>query len=82
MTVEEFGKIVFHFASHLNMGSEHATTYLSEDGRFGICDHQPYRRGVPYGRCHRHWRIDGKVYKSWDKFVKALAEFEYKPKTE
>lgn len=82
MTLEELKKIPLHFECHLSMEEEHCTTYASEDGRIKICDHVPYKDGEPKGKSYRHYKLDGKVYKSWEKFVEALAEFEYKQNTE
>ena len=72
MTVEELEKIPFHFMSHMSMEDEHTTTYESDDGRFGFCDHVPFKDGEPHGRAYRHYRIGLKVYKSKQKFLEAL----------
>lgn len=82
MTLEELRKIPFHFECHLNMEGEHCTTYASEDGRIKICDHVPYKDGVPKGKSYRHYMLDGKVFKKWDKFIEALKDFEIKDKNE
>ncbi len=75
MTYEELKKVPFHFVSHLSMEDEHCTTYASEDGRIGFCNHVPYKNGEPKGRSYRHYMIDGKVYKTKEKFVEALEQF-------
>ena len=76
MTTEEFAKVKFHLVAHLSMEDEHTTTYDSEDGRLGFCDHVAYKDGEPKGRAYRHYRIDNKVYKTKEKFLEALKDFE------
>lgn len=76
MTPEELSKIPFHFVSHMSMKHEHTTTYASEDGRLGWCDHVPYKNGMPHGRRYRHYRIGNKVYKSKQKFIEALKDYD------
>lgn len=75
MTPEELTKIPFHSECHLSMEHEHCTTYASEDGRIKICDHVPYKDGVPKGKSYRHYMLDGNVFKKWDKFIEALKDF-------
>jgi len=75
MTLEELKKVPFHWVGSLAMEKEHTLTYASEDGRLGFCDHSPKRKNGDFRKGYRHWRIDNKTYKSWDKFVKALADF-------
>jgi len=75
MTFEELKKIPFRYVCHLAMEDEHCTTYISEDGRIGFCDHVKYKNGQPTKRVIRHWQIDGKVYKTTPKFIEALKEF-------
>ena len=76
MTIEELEKVPFHFVSHLNMEDMHCTTYISDDKRFGFCDHVPFKNGEPDRRkkSYRHYMINGKVYKTKGKFLKALAD--------
>ena len=50
-------------------------TYESEDGRLGFCEHTPKLKNGNFGRTYRHYHIDGKVYKSKEKFLAALADF-------
>ena len=64
MTEEELSKIPFKFVGHMSMEDEHTIAYQSENGRLGFCDHTPYKDGHPHGRSYRHYRIDGKVYKT------------------
>lgn len=80
MTPEELTKIPLHFVSHLSMEHKHCTVYASEDGRISICDHVPYKDGEPKGRTYRHWMLDGKVFKKWDKFIEALKDFKIEDK--
>ena len=76
MTVEELKKIPFKFHAHMSLEDEHTTTYFSEDGKLGFCDHVPFKNGEPHGRVYRHYMIDGKVYKTKEKFLEALKDFE------
>lgn len=76
MTPEELAKIPFHFVCHMAMEHEHTLTYASEDNRLGWCDHTPKKKNGDFGRSYRHWRIDGKVYKTKEKFIEALRDFE------
>ena len=78
MTVEELEKVKFKFHSHMSMEDEHTTTYFSEDGKIGFCDHVPrdeYGMVKKGGRAVRHFMIDGKVYKSKKKFLEAIKDF-------
>ena len=76
MTIEELERIPFYFDSHLSMEDEHCTTYITKNKRFGFCDHVPFKNGEPDRRrkSYRHYMIDGKVYKTWEKFLEALAD--------
>lgn len=58
------------FVSSLAMEDEHTLTYESEDGRLGYCDHTPKRKNGDFGKSYRHWHIDGKVYKTKEKFLR------------
>ena len=75
MTIEELEKVKFHFVCSAAWEHEHTLTYESEDGRLGFCDHTPKRKNGDFGKGYRHWHIDGKVYKSKEKFIAALADF-------
>lgn len=75
MTKEELQKIPFHFVCSAAWEDEHTLTYESEDGRLGYCDHTPRRKDGQFGRTRRHWHIEGKVYKTEEKFLEALADF-------
>ncbi|MBR1526571.1 MAG: hypothetical protein IJ640_07925 [Prevotella sp.] len=75
MTEEELKAIPFHFVAHLSMEHEHTLSYESDDGRLGFCDHTPRRKNGDFGRSHRYWRIEGKVYKTKEKFLAALADY-------
>ena len=76
MTAEELAKVPFQFKSHLSMEGEHCTVYEDNSKRLSFCSHVPFRNGKPYGRCYTHYMIDGKVYKTKEKFMEALKEFE------
>ena len=79
MTEEELKKIPFRETCHMAMAGEYTTTYASKDNRLGFCDHVPrddngfVKKG---GRAYRHYWIDGKVYKTKEKFLEALKDFE------
>ena len=75
MTIDELKTIPFHFVCSLALENEHSLTYESEDGRLGFCDHTPKRKNGDFGKARRHWRIDGKVYKTKEAFIAALADF-------
>ena len=75
MTEEELRKVKFKFVCHLSMDHENTTTYQSEDGRLGFCDHAPKRRNGVYGKGYRHYRIDNKVYKTKEKFLEAIKDY-------
>ena len=66
MTLEDLKKIPFKMIAHLNMVDEHCSTYMSTDPEMCIemCVHQPYRCGMPHGKCYIHYKWNGKVYKS------------------
>lgn len=76
MTLEELKQIPFHFVASMALEREHTLSYESEDGRLGYCDHTPKRKNGDFGRTYRHWRIDAKVYKTTEKFIEALKDFE------
>jgi len=83
MTIEELKKVKFRETCHLALEDEYSTTYVSEDGRIGFCDHTPrdkYGMVKKGGRTIRHFMIDGKVYKSKEKFLEAIKDFEPKKK--
>ena len=75
MTIDELKAIPFHFVCSAAWEDEHTLTYESEDGRLGYCDHTPKRKNGDFGKTRRHWHIDGKVYKTKEKFIAALADF-------
>lgn len=75
MTIDELKAIPFHFVCSVAWEHVHTLTYESEDGRLGYCDHTPKRKNGDFGKTYRHWRIDGKVYKTKEKFIAALADF-------
>jgi len=72
MSEEELKNVEFRFVAHVSKEYEHTTTYASKNGRLGFCDHVPYKNGEPCGRTYRHFRIDNKIYKTYNKFLEAL----------
>lgn len=76
MTLEQLKKIPFHFVCSTAWEDVHTLTYESEDGRLGYCDHTRKHKNGDFGRTYRHWRIEGKVYKTKDKFIEALKDFQ------
>ena len=70
MEKEEINKIPFKFHTHLNMEHKHCTTYTAEykGHQFAMCKHVPYKDGVPKGRTYTHYMVDGKVFKTLQKF--------------
>ena len=75
MSIEELKKVKFKFHAHMSMEDEHTTTYFSEDGKIGFCNHVPFKNGEPHGRSYRHYWLNGKVYKSKKKFLEAIKDF-------
>jgi len=69
MTDNEIKAIKFKWQSHMSLEHEHITCYVSECGRFGICDHVPCKK---FGRTYTHYRIGEKVYKTKQAFIEAL----------
>ena len=75
MTIEELKAVKFRETCHMALESEYTTTYMSEDGRLGFCDHVPrdkYGMVKKGGRAVRHFMIDGKVYKTKAEFLEAI----------
>ena len=75
MTKEQLPDIPVHFVCNADCEDEHTLTYASEDGRLGFCDHTRKRKNGDFGRTYRHYRIDNKVYKTKDKFIEAMKDF-------
>ena len=80
MKPEELKKVRFHFVSHMSMEHEHTCTYIDDSGRLGFCDHTKRKKNGDFGRSYRHFRIDSNIYKSKEKFLKALESFSFGPK--
>lgn len=70
MKKEEVNKIPFQFSCHMSMEDEHTTTHTAEYNghHFAICNHTPYKNGSPVGRTYSHYMVDGKVFKTKEKF--------------
>lgn len=71
MTQEEIEKIPLRFQCHTSMEHEHTTTYSAEykGHSFGLCVHVPFQDGEPKGREHKHYMVDGHVFKTRKKFI-------------
>lgn len=82
MTEEEFSKVKFRTVEHLSMEHEHVSTYESHNGRLGICIHTEKKDDFTFGRSRRHYRIDGKIYRSRRKFIEALKDYNDNVKVE
>lgn len=79
MTEEELNKIPFHMTGHMSMAHEHTCAYADESGDLGFCDHTKVKGDGEYGefgRTYRHYRIKGKIYKSYKKFLEALKDYD------
>lgn len=70
MTREEINQIPFQFSFHISMENEHTITYTAQykGHQFAMCQHTPYKDDVPKGRTYTHYKVDGKVFKSKEKF--------------
>jgi len=75
MTIDELKAIPLYFVCSAAWEDEHTITYESEDGRLGFCEHTPKSKNGGFRKSYRHYHIDGKVYKSKEKFIKAIADF-------
>ena len=78
MNIEELKNMKFHFVSHLSMIDMHITTYASDNNQLGWCDYVPFKNGEPKRRACRHYRIGTKIYKTREKFMEAIKD--YNPK--
>lgn len=78
MTESDLAKIKFKFVMSLSGEYEHYTTYESVDHipTIGICIHTPVKDDGSFGREYRHYRFNGKVYKTKKKFLEATTAFE------
>ena len=76
MTFEEFEKLHFNFVAHMSLVGVHTRTYQDDSGRLGYCVHTHIKKNFEAGRSYIHYRIDSKVYKTKEKFVEALSDFD------
>ena len=76
MTQEELNRVPFHVVTHLALADEHCLTFSSADNRLGFCKHTPKRKDGTFGKGYTHYRIDTKVYKSRQKWLEALKDFQ------
>ena len=83
MTESDLAKIKFKFVMSMSGEYEHYTTYESVDHipTIGICIHTPVRKDGSFGREYRHYRFNGKTYKTKKKFLEAITEFEEERKS-
>ena len=77
MTEDELKKVKFKWQGHMSLESEYTQAYSSEDGMLGFCDHTPIRKNGDLGRTYRHYRIGKKIYKSKEKFLEALKDYDH-----
>lgn len=82
MTEEEFSKVKFRMVCHLSMEDEHVATYENNNKRLGVCVHTKKKDDFTFGRSYRHYRIDGKIYRSRRKFIEALKDYNDNVKVE
>lgn len=67
----------------MSLSYEHMLSYESVDHipTIGICIHTPVRKDGSFGREYRHYRFNGKVYKTKKKFLEAITAFEEERKS-
>ena len=75
--------IKFRMVSHLNMGTHHVCAYESIDHepKIGMCVHTHIKEDGTFGREYRHYRFNGKTYKTKKKFLEAMTKFEEERKS-
>lgn len=78
MTESDLAKIKFKFVMSLSGEYEHCITYESVDHipAIGMCVHTPVKEDGSFGRGYRHYRFNGKTYKTKKKFLEAATAFE------
>lgn len=74
MTKKELYSLGWKWESHLSMEHKHCSCYSGEyrGRKIELCIHVPFRDGEPKGRTYRHYRFNGKIYKSDEKLLKAI----------
>ena len=75
MTEEELSTIPFRCVCCTAWSNEHTMTYTALDGKLGFCEHTPKRKDGTFRKGYRHYRIGHKVYKTKEKFLAALKDF-------
>lgn len=70
MKRSEINSLEFRTISHMSMENMHCTLYEAESGghKFRMCKHIACRYGFPAGKSYTHYMVDGKAFKSLDKF--------------
>lgn len=78
MTDSDLAKIKFKFVMSLSGEYEHCITYESVGHipPIGICVHTPVKKDGSFGRESRHYRFNGKTYKTKKRFLDAITAFE------
>ena len=78
MTDQDLAKIKFRFVMSMALSYEHILSYESVDHipTIGVCIHTPVRKDGTFGREYRHYLFNGKTYKTKQKFLEAMTEFE------
>lgn len=83
MTESDLAKIKFRFVMSMSGKYEHMLSYESVGHipTIGICIHTPVRKDGNFGREYRHYRFNGKTYKTKKKFLEAITAFEEERKS-
>lgn len=79
MDWKDFTYLPWRFSCHLACADEHCITRTAEkDGHyFGLCVHTPtdeWKIEHPHARRYEHYAVDGAIYKTKAKLLKAIAE--------
>lgn len=83
MTESDLAKIKFRFVMSMSGKYEHMLSYESVGHipTIGVCIHTPVCKDGTFGREYRHYRFNGKTYKTKKKFLEAMTEFEEERKS-
>ena len=83
MTESDLAKIKFKFVMSMSGEYEHMVSYESVGHipTIGICIHTSVRKDSTFGREYRHYRFNGKTYKTKKKFLEAITAWEKERKS-